>query len=147
MSSRKEEQKKCCTACGHIKLLSAFHKKQGGKFGYDSQCRVCRNDQFRDYWGKNQQKVNIRRKVYRAADKNRKPMVAESIHKKMGRLSNDQVIQYEKKCARKIENLPESSLEIFLSPETIAKLGGAKRLMDLMMKGLKYEHLQAERKK
>lgn len=147
MNNQKEEKRKRCSICGHIKLLSAFHKNPEGKSGYHAQCRVCRNDQFRDYWGENQQKVNIRRKVYRAADKNRKPMVAESIHKKMGRLSNDQVIQYEKKCARKIENLPESSLEIFLSPETIAKLGGAKRLMDLMLKGLKYEHLQAERKK
>lgn len=36
------ERTKCCTACGQVKRLDEFNKHRAGRFGLQSQCKVCR---------------------------------------------------------------------------------------------------------
>jgi hypothetical protein len=47
------ETKKICTCCNELKELSAFAKKKRNKSGYDSMCRVCKNNKLIKYRNSN----------------------------------------------------------------------------------------------
>jgi len=48
-------QTKVCTKCGEEKELTEFHKKNRGKFGVRSHCKMCRNNYSRDHYRENRE--------------------------------------------------------------------------------------------
>lgn len=60
--------KKLCTKCNRIKLLSLFTKRSGSSDGYRGQCKECRNEANRDNYRKNKESLNARRRELHAKD-------------------------------------------------------------------------------
>lgn len=50
---------KKCNKCGEHKLINKdfWHKKKGGKFGFEATCRICRTEYFREYSRKNRELI------------------------------------------------------------------------------------------
>jgi hypothetical protein len=57
---RSMEATRRCAGCGEIKALDAFHRSASGNAGRASRCKVCRNQETREY-------VARRREVERRA--------------------------------------------------------------------------------
>jgi hypothetical protein len=51
--------KKCCSKCQQVKLISEFHPSKMYKDGYRGQCRKCRADATKDWRGRFPEKIKL----------------------------------------------------------------------------------------
>ena len=62
---------KVCSGCGDPKDLSDFSKRGTSKDGYQSQCKLCRAEQAKEYYEANKERVVEQAKEWREANKER----------------------------------------------------------------------------
>ena len=63
---------KQCNKCGEILHISKFYKKQTGKYGVDSICKICRNKINKEYYENNKNDILEHQKEYYENNKERK---------------------------------------------------------------------------
>ena len=60
---------KICTKCENIKSLTEYHKHSTSNDGYQTICKICRNELSKKYHKNNKDKINKKSKEYRQNNK------------------------------------------------------------------------------
>lgn len=62
-------EKKKCTKCNLEKDFSEFNKMKHGKFGLRAACKLCQNEEFKEYYVKNKSFVNAKNQEWERTPK------------------------------------------------------------------------------
>jgi len=87
---------KICLKCGKEKPLNDFHKKFENKDGFNSRCKICRNEYGRKYRKKNQIKLISYNKLYREQNQD----YYLKYKKKYREQNQDKIFEYNKKYGK-----------------------------------------------
>jgi hypothetical protein len=60
---------KICTKCGKELNLNNFQKEKSGKYGFASQCKICKKIYANEYRAKNRDKINEKSRIYSIKNK------------------------------------------------------------------------------
>jgi len=86
-------QTKVCPKCNQEKPLTGFHKHKNCKFGVYPVCKVCRNEDQKEYYQKNKDK---RSKYYKEYQQNNRDKILER-RKEYRQKNKDKIAEYRQK--------------------------------------------------
>ena len=101
---------KRCTKCGEIKLVTTeyFHKAKRGKFGLESQCKVCRQEYNKQWRQDNKEYIQEYNKEYYQDNKEyfqecNKQWLQDNkeYHKEYRKTPQGQVVKFNSRCRRR----------------------------------------------
>ncbi len=85
-------EKKICTKCNLEKEFSEFGKMKHGKFGLRAACKLCQNEEFKQYYKNNKSSVNAKNQEWERTPKGK---IAKRFYyiKKMYGLTKDEWLE------------------------------------------------------